>query len=78
MDRLYGERALGFAIRERRQRLGLSQEQVALDSGLQRKTVYQLENGLVSPQFGTLLSVLGDLRTLVEVLRRANELVSDG
>jgi transcriptional regulator with XRE-family HTH domain len=53
---------------------GLTQEQVALDSGLQRKTVYQLENAVTSPCLSTLLAVTKELGTLADLFKRAREI----
>ena len=77
MQRQREHEALALAIRERRRQLGLSQERVALDAGLQRKTVYQLENALSSPRLNTLLAVAQELGALAELLRRASEIADD-
>lgn len=49
--------ALGRAVREIRLSRGISQEQLALESGLQRKTIYQLEVAASDPRYGTLRRV---------------------
>lgn len=74
MQRRREHQALALAIRERRWALGLTQEQVALDTGLQRKTVYQLENAVTSPRLSTLLAVAGELGALEDLLKRAREI----
>jgi transcriptional regulator with XRE-family HTH domain len=76
MDRPREHQALALAIRERRAQLGLSQERVALDTGLQRKTVYQLENALTSPRLSTLLAVANELGALADLLRRAGQIAA--
>lgn len=49
--------ALGRAVREVRLSRGISQEQLALESRLQRKTIYQLEVAAADPRYGTLRRV---------------------
>ncbi len=62
--------ALAHAVRDARRRRGMSQERVALEAGLQRTTVHQVENAKVDPRLGTLCSIaivvgvpVGDLLT---------------
>jgi transcriptional regulator with XRE-family HTH domain len=75
-DRTKELSALGQALRERRARLKLSQEEVALDSGLARKTMYELEHGLTAARLSTLLAVVGDLAALEIVFRRAADIAA--
>jgi DNA-binding XRE family transcriptional regulator len=49
--------AVGQAVREHRQRRGIPQDRLAWEAGLERKTVYQLEHGLVDTRYGTLRRV---------------------
>jgi transcriptional regulator with XRE-family HTH domain len=49
--------ALGRAVRQMRLGLGISQEELALQSRLQRKTIYHLETGRADPRYGTLRRV---------------------
>ena len=56
------ERAFGDALREIRKEHGISQEQLALDSGLDRTYVSLMERGVQSPtirSIAKLASVLG-------------------
>jgi len=46
--------SLGRVIRHARRHRAMSQEAVALESGLQRKTVYMVERGKSDPRLGTL------------------------
>ncbi len=77
MERRREHEAFALAIRERRWQLGLSQERVALDTGLQRKTIYQLENALTSPRLSTLLAVADGLGALADLLSRASQIADD-
>lgn len=45
MDRVNSPSALGAALRERRRKLGLTQDDLALSIGVNRKVVGQLEGG---------------------------------
>lgn len=45
---------VGRAVRAARQRRDMTQEALALESGLQRKTVYMIEVGKSDPRLGTL------------------------
>lgn len=45
---------LGRAVRDARCRCGMTQEALALESGLQRKTVHLIEAGRTDPRLGTL------------------------
>jgi transcriptional regulator with XRE-family HTH domain len=47
-------RDLGRAIRDARRQREMTQEALALESGLQRKTVHLIENGRTDPRIGTL------------------------
>jgi transcriptional regulator with XRE-family HTH domain len=67
--------ALGRAVRQLRLRRGISQEELALRSRLQRKTIYQLEAAKADPRYGTLRSIAEVLGVrVVEVLTLADEL----
>jgi HTH-type transcriptional regulator / antitoxin HipB len=46
---------LGAAIRERRRRLGISQDQLASSIGVNRKVIGQLENGKETARVGIAL-----------------------
>lgn len=45
---------LGRAVRAARCRRDMTQEALALESGLQRKTIYEIEAGRTDPRIGTL------------------------
>ena len=45
---------LGSAIRDARRTRGMTQERLALESGLQRKTIYEVENGKTDPRLTTI------------------------
>jgi transcriptional regulator with XRE-family HTH domain len=60
--------ALGGAVRALRLARGFSQEYVALESGLQRRTVWTLESGRVDPRYGTLRRVCAVLGVTVAEL----------
>lgn len=51
------EQLLGDAIRTRREELGLSQEQLAFESGLHRTYISQLERGMKSPTIRVLFTL---------------------
>jgi len=48
------QRALGAAARERRQELGLTQEQLALKSGLHQRWISNVETGRRNPSLSSL------------------------
>ena len=64
---------LGNSIRERRRRLGLSQEQVALKVGVRQKTISDIETSGTA-RLDTLLRVLGvlDLEFVVRMRTKAS------
>jgi len=49
--------AFGTVLSETRQRLGLSQETLAFESGLHRTYISQLERGLKAPTLDTLFAL---------------------
>lgn len=53
--------AFGRAVRELRQEHGLSQEQLALDSGLDRSYVGGIERGERNPSIGNVFKIAGAL-----------------
>ena len=55
--------AFGVVLRRLRTRAGLSQERMALESGLDRTYISLLERGLRQPTLGTLFLLAGTLRT---------------
>lgn len=48
------QRALGAAVRERRQELGLTQEQLSLAAELHQRWISNVENGVRNPSYGSL------------------------
>jgi transcriptional regulator with XRE-family HTH domain len=50
-------KALGNAVRDRRQSLGLSQEQLAERAGMERKSVSRVETGAYSPSIDRLWDI---------------------
>jgi transcriptional regulator with XRE-family HTH domain len=67
--------ALGRAVRELRLRRNLSQEELALQSDVQRKTIYQLEGAKSDPRYGTVRRVAAALGTrFVDLIVLADEL----
>ncbi len=50
---------LGRAVRELRARFGLSQEELAFQSGLHRNYVGAIERGDINPTFSTLMRLVG-------------------
>lgn len=70
-----GDRAakLGKVIRLRRERFGLSQEELAGFAGLNRTSMGELERGEINPSFETLCRIAGALHTPLSELVRAYE-----
>jgi len=57
-----GSAALGRAIREARRGRAMTQEGLALESGLQRKTIYLIEGGMCDPRLSTLQRIAAAMR----------------
>lgn len=55
-------------VRERRERIGMSQEELAKKSGISRQTISAIENGSQSVLTGTLVSIAKALDTTVDQL----------
>lgn len=53
--------AFGHALKERRQQVGLTQEKLAFDAGIDRSYVSELENGLKEPGLGIVFKVAAAL-----------------
>jgi len=71
-QRKNAERQLGDVIRSRREELGLSQEALALECGLHRTYISQLERGQKSPTLRVLVVIAGALKTEpAELVRQA-------
>lgn len=68
-------RNLGIAVRERREELGLSQEQLSHATGLSQRQIWEMERARTSPQLITWLRLAGGLETgLADLLTRAESL----
>lgn len=55
-------RCLGSVIQARRQRLGMSQEELSEDTGVDRAFISNVEHGKRNPSFGTIASIASGLR----------------
>jgi transcriptional regulator with XRE-family HTH domain len=62
------KRVVGERIREKRKRLGLTQEGVAEIAELDRKHIGMIETGQAEPRIGTLVSIAGALDLPIEEL----------
>ena len=71
-QRKSAEQMLGDAIRSQREELGLSQEDLALECGLHRTYISQLERGQKSPTLRALITIAQALKTTpAELVRLA-------
>ena len=67
--------ALGQAVRELRQKRGLTQEQVAQASGIAPTYISDIERGVRNPSYELLIELAGALRTpLSEIVKRAERI----
>lgn len=58
-----------FSIKERREELGLSQEELSKRSGISRQTISNIENGKFNDVLtGTILSLANAMETTVDKL----------
>ena len=57
------QKAFGQALRESRKKIGLSQEQLALDAGFDRTYISLLERGVQSPTLRTVVQLAEILKT---------------
>jgi transcriptional regulator with XRE-family HTH domain len=55
-------KCLGKVINLRRRRLGLSQQELAENAGVDRTFISNVENGQRNPSFGTVASIAGGLK----------------
>jgi transcriptional regulator with XRE-family HTH domain len=70
--------ALGRAVRLRREELGLSQEEVALEAGLESSWISHIESGRQNPSFGTIDRIARVLDLAVwELVKRADEIETE-
>jgi transcriptional regulator with XRE-family HTH domain len=66
--------ALGLAVKGRRQELGLSQLQLATDSGLHQRWLSNVETGKRNPSYASLRRLAGGLElSASELLARAEQ-----
>lgn len=71
-------RALGRAMRERRDELALTQEALSLRTGVPQRRIWELEAGIGNPTARTLLRLVTGLDVpCSELFRRAERLVDD-
>lgn len=67
------QQALGAAVRERRQQLGLTQEQLSLRSELHQRWISNVETGRRNPSYGSLRRLAGGLELSASQLIAAAE-----
>ncbi len=71
--------ALGQAAAQRREELGLTQEQLANDSGLHQRWISNVETGKRNPSYGSLRRLAAGLElTASELLQRAEQVEASG
>lgn len=71
-------RALGRAMRERRDELDLTQEALSLRTGVPQRRIWELEAGIGNPTARTLLRLVTGLDVpCSELFRRAERLADD-
>lgn len=70
--------AFGQVLKDLRRQAGLSQEQLALECGLHRTYVSQLERGLKSPSLAVIELMADVLDTEPHVMVKAAEDLRDG
>lgn len=68
-------RHLGVVVRERREELAISQEQLAHLTGLSQRRIWEMESARTSPQLNTWLKLAAGLDTgLGDLVSRAEKL----
>lgn len=67
------EQAFGQALKRRREQLGISQEDLALESDLHRTFISQIERGIKTPTLRSILSLAKALKTTATALVRETE-----
>jgi transcriptional regulator with XRE-family HTH domain len=69
--------AFGRALRHRRREASLTQEQLALEAGLERVFISWLETGRQQPSFQTMLKLSGALKcTAADLVAEAESLMA--
>lgn len=70
-------RALGRALRDRRDELGLTQEAVSLRTGVPQRRIWELEAGIGNPTARTLLRLVSGLdMPCSELFARAEQIAA--
>jgi transcriptional regulator with XRE-family HTH domain len=70
-------RALGQALRERREQLQLTQEALSLRTGVPQRRIWELEAGIGNPTARTLLRIVSGLSTpCSRIFARAEQLAA--
>ena len=71
-------RALGVALRERREQLQLTQEAVSQRTGVPQRRIWELEAGVGNPTTRTLLRLVAGLDTpCSQLIARAEQVAAD-
>jgi transcriptional regulator with XRE-family HTH domain len=71
--------ALGLAVKARRGQLGLTQEQLANDTGLHQRWISNVETGKRNPSYGSLRRLAAGLGlSASELLARAEQIEARG
>lgn len=71
--------ALGMAVKQRRQELGLTQEQLANNSELHQRWVSNVENAKRNPSYASLRRLAAGLElSTSELIARAERIEADG
>ena len=71
--------ALGLAVKARREQLGLTQEQMANNTGIHQRWISNVETGKRNPSYGSLRRLAAGLDlTASELLARAEQIEASG
>lgn len=71
--------ALGLAVKARREQLGLTQEQMANNTGIHQRWISNVETGKRNPSYGSLRRLATGLDlTASELLSRAEQIEAGG
>jgi transcriptional regulator with XRE-family HTH domain len=71
----YAQAALGIAVKQRRNELGLTQEAVALTGELHQRWISNLENGVRNPSYASLRRLASALGlSTSELIARAEQI----
>jgi transcriptional regulator with XRE-family HTH domain len=70
---------LGLAVKARREQLGLTQEQMANNTGIHQRWISNVETGKRNPSYGSLRRLAAGLDlTASELLARAEQIEASG